>query len=268
MINGIEIIDAHCHIYPEKIAAKAVNGTDNFYGEHSVGKGTVEDLISREEKAGVDGFIVQSVATTPHQVASINNFIATEVAKNPEKLTGLGTLHPESEDIKADVLNLLSLGLKGVKLHPDIQAFKLDDYRCLKIYELCEEYNLPVLIHTGDNRYDYSNPNRMVPILETYDKLTVIGAHLGGWSIWDEAVMAYKDFKNFYVDCSSSFHYITKDTATKVIRTYGADKVLFGTDYPMWEAKDELEFLLSLPLDENEIKCILNMNTKKLFNLE
>ena len=268
MIKGFEIIDAHCHIYPEKIAAKAVNGTDNFYGEHSVGLGTVEDLISREEKAGVDRFVVQSVATTPHQVASINNFIATEVSKKPEKLIGLGTLHPESEDIKGDVKNLLSLGLKGVKLHPDIQAFKLDDYRCLKIYELCEEYNLPVLIHTGDNRYDYSNPNRMVPILETYDKLTVIGAHLGGWSIWDEAVKAYKDFPNFYVDCSSSFHYITKETATKIIKTYGADKVLFGTDYPMWNAADELEFLLSLPLDEIEIKCILNMNTKKLFNLE
>lgn len=268
MINGIEIIDAHCHIYPEKIAAKAVNGTDNFYGEHSVGTGTVEDLISREEKAGVDRFIVQSVATTPHQVASINNFIANEVAENPVKLTGLGTLHPDSVDIKADVQNLVKLGLKGVKLHPDIQSFKLDDYRCLKIYELCEEYGLSVLIHTGDNRYDFSNPNRMVPILETYDKLTIIGAHLGGWSIWEEAVDAYKNFKNFYVDCSSSFNYISKDAAKRIIRTYGAEKVLFGTDYPMWDAKRELEYLLSLSLDEYEIKCILNMNAKRIFNLE
>ena len=268
MINGIEIIDAHCHIYPEKIAAKAVNGTDTFYGENSVGKGTVEDLLEREQKAGVDRFIVQSVATTPHQVASINNFIANEVSKNPVNFTGLGTLHPESEDIKADVQNLISLGLKGVKLHPDIQRFKLDDYRCLKIYELCEENDLPVLIHTGDNRYDFSNPNRMVPILETYEKLTVIGAHLGGWSIWNEAVEAYKNFGNFYVDCSSSFNYIDKDTAKRVIRTYGAEKVLFGTDYPMWDAKTELEYLLSLSLDEYEIKCILNMNAKKLFNLE
>ena len=127
---------------------------------------------------------------------------------------------------------------------------------------------MPVLIHTGDYRYDFSNPNRMVPILETYDKLTVIGAHLGGWSIWEDAVKEYKDFPNFYVDCSSSFNYITPEVATKVIKTYGADKVLFGTDYPMWEAEEELKFLLSLPLDESEIKCILNMNAKKLFNLE
>jgi len=267
MIKGITVIDAHCHIYPEKIAAKAVNGTDNFYGENSVGKGTVSELFQREESAGVDKFIVQSVATTPHQVASINNFIACEVGKNPQKLIGLGTLHPESEDIKADVEHLLSLGLKGVKLHPDIQRFKIDDYRCLKIYELCEQNRLPVLIHTGDNRYDYSNPNRLVPILKTYEDLIVIGAHLGGWSIWETAVDEYKDFENFYVDCSSSFNYLKPETAREIIRKYGAKKVLFGTDYPMWDAKTELEYFFSLGLDEWEIKCILNMNANKLFGV-
>ena len=268
MVNGIFTIDAHCHIYPEKIAAKAVAGTDNFYGENSVGSGTVNDLVERGRKAGVDHFIVQSVATTPKQVSSINNFIAAEVANNPQLLTGLGTLHPESEDIAADVEQILSLGLKGVKLHPDIQAFKIDDYRCLKIYELCETKGLPVLMHTGDNRYDYSNPNRLVPILETYENLTVIGAHLGGWSIWEEACEQYKDCKNFYVDCSSSFNYLQKDTAKRIIKTYGADKVLFGTDYPMWSPEDELEYFLSLGLDEREIMSILNINAKKLFGVK
>ncbi len=268
MVNGILTIDSHCHIYPEKIAAKAVNGTDNFYGENSVGTGTAENLIKMGEKAGIDMFVVQSVATTPHQVKSINDFIAAEVAKNPQKLIGLGTLHPDSEDIKGDIEYLLSVGLKGVKLHPDIQACKIDDYRCLKIYELCEEKGLPVLMHTGDNRYDYSNPNRLLPVLQIYKNLTVIGAHLGGWSIWEEAVKSYKGIGNFYVDCSSSFNYLEKETAKKIIRLYGADKVLFGTDYPMWSPKIELEYFLSLGLDEWEINSILNINAKKVFSLE
>ena len=134
MVNGIYTIDAHCHIYPEKIASKAVAGTDNFYNTVSYGKGTVSHLIDDGVKAGIDKFIVQSVATTPKQVNSINNFIATQVSMNKERLVGLGTLHPESEDIKGDVEYLVELGLKGVKLHPDIQAFKIDDYRCLKLY--------------------------------------------------------------------------------------------------------------------------------------
>ena len=268
MVNGIFTIDAHCHIYPEKIASRAVAGTDNFYGENSVGTGTTENLLTLGTKAGIDMFVVQSVATTPHQVKSINNFISSEVAKSPDKFIGLGTLHPDSEDIKGDIEHLLSLGLKGVKLHPDIQAFKIDDYRCLKIYELCEEKGLPVLMHTGDNRYDYSNPNRLLPVLEIYKNLTVIGAHLGGWSIWEEAVEAYKGIENFYVDCSSSFNYIDKETAKNIIRAYGADKVLFGTDYPMWSPEAELQYFLSLGLENWEINSILNINAKKVFCLE
>lgn len=268
MINGIYTIDSHCHIYPEKIAAKAVAGTDNFYGGKSVGAGTVDDLIKSGTQNGIDKFIVQSVATTPKQVASINNFIAAEVEKRPELLVGLGTLHPESEDIKGDVEHLLSLGLKGVKLHPDIQAFPLDDPKCMQIYELCEQNGLTLLLHTGDYRYDYSNPNRLLPVLEKFKNLTVIGAHLGGWSIWDKACDAYKDIPNFYVDCSSSFNYIKPELARDIIRRYGADKVLFATDYPMWDYKTEIEYFLSLGLDENEIRSILSMNAKKLFNLE
>ena len=145
--NKYFVTDAHCHIYPEKIASRAVAGTDNFYHEHSVGSGTVEGLMEMGDKAGVDRYIVQSVATTPHQVKSINEFIAGEVKKHPGRLVGLGTLHPDSADIKGDVAHLMSLGLRGVKLHPDIQAFKIDDYRCLKIYELGEENRLPILMH-------------------------------------------------------------------------------------------------------------------------
>jgi len=267
MIEGIFTIDSHCHIYPEKIASKAVAGTDRFYDTQSVGAGTVEDLINRGGKAGIDHFIVQSVATTPHQVQSINNFIAKEVSENPEKLTGLGTLHPDSEDIKGDVEHLLELGLKGVKLHPDIQAFKIDDYRCLKIYELCEEKGLPLLLHTGDNRYDYSNPNRLLPVLDIYKNMTVIGAHFGGWSIWEEACQKYGGKPNFYVDCSSSFNYIDKTTAKKIIEAYGADRVMFATDYPMWDSEKEIEYFLSLGLDESQKKNILNINAKKVFNL-
>lgn len=268
MVNGYYVIDSHCHIYPEKIAEKAVGGTDRFYGVTSFNKGTISDLLEKGGKAGIDRFVVQSVATTPHQVKRINEFIAESVSSAPDKFTGLGTLHPESEDIVGDIEHLVSLGLKGVKLHPDIQAFKLDDYRCLKIYEECEKRGLILLMHTGDSRYDYSNPNRLLPILKIYKNLTVIGAHFGGYSIWDEASRQLCGIDNFYVDCSSSFGFIEKPQAKELIKRYTADKILFGTDYPMWDINAELEYFFSLGLDEREIKSILSLNAKKLFNLE
>ena len=265
--NKYYVIDSHCHIYPEKIASRAIAGTDNFYDVKSHGLGIVENLLEVGDKSGIDHYIVQSVATTPHQVGRINEFIAESVANSNGKMTGLGTLHPDSLDIEGDVRRVIELGLKGVKLHPDIQQFKIDDYRCLKIYELCEKEGLPILMHTGDYRYDFSNPNRLLPVMEIYTGLTVIGAHFGGWSIWEEAAERLSELPNLYVDCSSSLYYISSDTAKKIIETYGVDKVLFGTDYPMWLPEEELERFFKIGLTEDENKQIFSENAKRLFKL-
>ena len=264
MINGYEIIDAHCHIYPEKIAERAVHGTDTFYNIVSKRKGTAKDLIDEKESSKVDKFVVQSVATTPHQVKSINEFVAKEVALFGDFLIGLGTLHQNSEDMEGDVLHLLELGLKGVKLHPDIQNFKIDEEKYFPIYELCQKYKLPILMHTGDYRYDNSNPNRVIPVLETFKDLTLIGAHFGGWSMYDEASKKLCKYDNFFVDCSSSFYALDKADAKKIISRYGTDKVLFGSDYPMWDASEELEYFFSLGFSKEDNDKMLSKNIKKL----
>ena len=263
--NKFFAIDAHCHVYPEKIASRAVNGTDTFYNIQSVCDGTVKTLIEEGQKAGIDRFVIQSVATTPKQVSSINRFIAETVSAHNGMMIGLGTLHPDSECLESDVEEIISLNLHGVKLHPDIQQFKIDDYRCLKIYELCEKNQLPILMHTGDNRYDYSNPNRLLPVLNIYKDLTVVGAHFGGWSIWDEASEKLSGIDNFYVDCSSSFYSLDKDSIKRIILMYGCDRVLFGSDYPMWSPKKEVETLLSLGFTDEEYELMFHKNVERIF---
>ena len=265
-MKSYKIIDAHCHIYPDKIAQKASDSTGDFYKIPSLLDGKISTLLEHGEKAGIGHFVVQSVATTPKQVSSINNFIADSVANSNGKFTGLGTLHPDSDDIEADVREIIDLGLKGVKLHPDIQKFKIDDYRMLKIYELCEG-ELPILIHTGDYRYDFSNPNRMMPILDIYKNLPVIGAHFGGWSIWEEATQKLKEYKNFYVDCSSSLYAMTPEKAKELIMEYGTKRVLFGTDYPMWKPETEIEKFMQIDLTEKQREDIFYNNTAKLFGI-
>ena len=280
MINGkFNVIDAHCHIYPEKIASRAVAGTDAFYGGGlSLHKGTVSDLLKIGEKCGIDHFIVQSVATSPKQVGSINEFIAESVNQGGGKLTGLGTLHPDSENQEAEVKRIKELGLKGVKLHPDIQQFKIDDYRCLKIYEICEREKLPILMHTGDSRFDYSNPNRLLPILEIYEDLIIVGAHMGAWSLWDEAAEKLSGFKNLYVDCSSSLayegrmnhpnsdlEYLTTEHAKEIINKFGIDHVLFGSDYPMWAPQKDIEALLKMNFSDEEYRKVFYENAKRIF---
>ena len=269
MVNGNYVIDAHCHIYPEKIAARAVAGTDAFYGTTArCPHGTVTELLEVGAKAGTDHFIVQSVATTPKQVRSINEFVAASVAESNGKLTGLGTMHPDCEDIPGEIRHLKELGLKGIKIHPDIQARPLDDPGFMVMYECCEREELPVLMHTGDYRYDFSNPNRLVPLLEHFPDLTFIGAHFGGWSIWEEATEKMAKYQNLYVDCSSSFPFMEHpEISVKLIRAYGAHRVLYGTDFPMWSPVEEIEHFLALALTEEERRMIFSENAKKLFGL-
>ena len=264
MVGKYKIIDAHCHIYPDKIAQKASDATGHFYDLPSSLDGKVSTLIDHGDSAGIDHFVVQSVATTPHQVSSINNFIAKAVEESGGRFTGLGTLHPDSEDMAADVDEIIALGLKGVKLHPDIQRVRLDDPRMHKMYELCEG-RLPMLIHTGDCRYDYSNPNRMLPILDQYPELIVIGAHFGGWSIWEDATEKFKNYKNFLVDCSSSLYAITPQKAKDLIMEYGVERVLFGTDYPLWQPEIELERFMQIDLNDEQRADILYNNAARLF---
>lgn len=261
------IIDAHCHVYPEKILPAAVDATGHFYGEKPYHDGTVRQLMEDGQACGIRQFVIQSVATSPRQVHSINEFIAREVANRPDVLVGLGTAHPRSEDPAGDIRHLMELGLKGVKIHPDIQGFPADDPGYQAIYALCAREGLPLLMHTGDYRYDYSNPNRVLPMLRAYPGLTVIGAHLGGWSQWEQASEAMCDQPNLYVDCSSSLGYLSAETAGKIIRRYGAQRVLFGTDYPLHSLAEEVRLFFQIDLSDEERRLILSENARKIYGI-
>ena len=285
MIRQYSVIDAHCHVYPEKIAAKAVESTDHFYNTHAHGQGTVADLLAVGEAAGCDGYVIQSVASTPHHVESINRFIATAISEaesqgHSGKLTGLGTLHPDHPDLKGAVEDILSHGLHGVKLHPDMQKFHIDDEHAYPIYELCVEYDLPILMHMGDPRFDYSHPDRLYRVMRDFPTLTVVGAHMGGWANWDYACERLSDFQNLYVDTSSSMATAVKDYGIEphvtsltpehtasLIRRWGAEKVLFGTDYPMWPQADDLAVFFEMGLSEAENRMILSENAKRVFRI-
>ena len=262
------IIDAHCHIYPDKIADKAVEAIGQFYDLSMYYDGRYSTLIDFGSKIGVKHYVIFSVATTPKQVHSINNYIADTVKQSGGIMTGLGALHPDSETVEEDIAEIIALGLKGVKMHPDFQKFQIDDKKCYKIYELCQKNNLPVLLHTGDSRYDYSNPQRMKKVLEDFPNLTVIGAHFGGWSCWKEAAETLSSYSNFYVDCSSSFDWLTAGECRDLISAYGADHVLFATDFPMWNHESEYKRFTEINLSDEENRLILYKNAVRLFGID
>ena len=263
-----KVINAHCHIYPEKIASKAVEGIKDFYDLNMSLNGKTDDLIRDGNKVGVVHYLVHSVATTPKQVKSINEFISGEVNAYPDLFTGFGTLHPDSDDIEGDFNHLLDLGLKGVKLHPDFQLFALNELRAFDLGEVINDGDVPLLIHCGDFRYNYSNPEQLKPFLEEFPDITVIGAHFAGWSMWERATEELAEMPNLYVDTSSSLYSLSPETARDLIRGYGVEKVLWATDFPMWTSKSEMEMFNRIDLTDEERNKILYENAAKLLGLE
>ncbi len=262
----MEIIDAHAHIYPEKIAKKATDTIGVFYDiEMEMSAGTAENLIKDGKKAGVSRYVVHSVATTAHQVRSINNFIKTEMETYPEFI-GFMTLHQDltEEEVKNEINWAIENGFKGIKLHPDFQKFNIDDEKVEKFYKYAEK--LPILFHIGDDRYDFSKPERLVKVAKKYPNVTFIAAHFGGYRCWESASI-YKGLNNIYFDTCSSLPFITPEKAKEIITMLGVEKFFFATDFPMWDATSELERFNRIDLTEEERQLIFSGNIKRLLGL-
>lgn len=257
----MKVTDCHCHIYPEKIAQRAVAGVGAFYGrEMHAPDGAATGLLKACANSPIRRFIVHSVATKPEQVRSINDFIASACHEHPE-FVGFMTLHQDFPDIEGEIERACALGLQGIKLHPDTQRVNMDDPRLLRIYEAAEG-RLPIIMHCGDYRYDFSHPRRMAKILRTFPDLVVNAAHFGGWSIFDLALEHLED-ADCYLDMSSSIEFIGLRRTAELCRAYGCHRMMFGSDFPMWQPVAELERFLEAGFAEDELALMLWDNAQR-----
>ncbi len=258
-------IDFHAHIFPDKIAVKASANVGAFYNIPMNYDGKVSTLLQLGDLGKIDCFVVHSVATVPEQVENINNFIISTVKKHAGKFIGFATIHPDYHNIETEINRIITLGFKGIKIHPDFQRFEINSIKACKIYEIIEG-RLPILIHTGDYRYEYSKPDRLAQILDMFPRLDVIGAHFGGWSEWDIAARTLSG-KNIYVDTSSSLYALTPQKARQLINAFGIDYTLFGSDYPMWNPVNEIDLLEKISLTYEETEKIMFKNAERLLKL-
>ncbi len=261
----MNITDFHTHIYPEKIADKATQSICKFYDTPSSMHGTSEELLRLGREAGINRFVILPVSVKADKVKAINDFTVSEVSAHPE-FEGFGTLHAEMENIADEVERIASLGLHGVKLHTDMQGFDIDDPRMFEAYEAMEG-KLTLIVHSGDPRpgYDSSHPRRLRHVIDNFPHLRVIAAHLGGWSCVDIAKEYLLD-TDCFVDMSSSLMYITKEESIEAIKAFGTERVLYGTDYPLWNPINEVNTFLSLPLTSSEKEVIAYKNASYILD--
>lgn len=257
----MHVTDCHCHIYPEKVAERAVQSVGAFYSiPMDAPGGTAEVLLDACKGSPIDRFIVHSVATKPSNVQSINDFIAAQCAEHPE-FVGFATLHQDYPEPEAEIERAMALGLRGLKLHPDTQAVDMDDPRLMRIYEAIEG-RWPLIVHTGDYRYDHSHPRRLKRVLQAFPNLVVDAAHFGGWSIYDLAVEFLED-ERCYLDMSSAQALLGPRRTAELVRIYGCERIMFGSDFPMWDPVSELDAFCALPFAEDELTMMLQGNAER-----
>ncbi len=266
------IIDAHAHIFPDKIADKVAHSICNFYGFYAdepdtIVSASVQKLLEQGKEANISHYLVSSVAVTEQQTTHINDFLLETSASHPQ-FTPLCALHPDYADYETELDRAVAGGMRGVKLHPDFQRFNMDEERYLPFFRAIAKRNLPILMHMGDARYDFSSPERLGRLMRAVPDLVVTAAHFGGYSRWEEVVKHLEKSDRLYFDTCSSLGFLSNESAMRLIDHYGADKFLFGTDFPIWNASQEIEKIHALGLSEAEEAMIFAKNFCKLYKLD
>lgn len=263
------VIDTHAHIFPAKIAAAAAEATGRFYEtaltptrpalETMISHGgTSEELLACAREAGISQLLVFSCATTAKQVDSIINFILRECEAHPEFI-GAGTMHIDYPDFEGVCTRMCDAGIRGIKLHPDIQHFAVDDPRLLPLYEIMQAKGMYLISHTGDNRYHFSNPPQLLHLAELFPRMDFICAHFAGWSEWELAQRIMRR-DNIFMDTSSTIGFSGPELAKKAFDAFDPTHIFFGTDYPMWDPKTELQTILDLGLPDEILEGVLHTN--------
>ena len=258
-------IDFHSHVYPDAIAPKAADSIREFYhlGDDAM-DGKVETLLEQGTKAGIEKFVILPVALRPSRTRHINDFILGEVAKE-DRFYGYGTIHAGMENLCEEVEYIMENGLRGLKMHPDSQVFAIDDPRLFPVYDMIGD-KLPILFHMGDHRFDYSHPARLRKVLDLFPKLRVIAAHFGGYSMYDTAAELLYD-KDCFFDVSSSLMFMEEGVAEKYINHYGANRLVYGSDFPMWDPVGEMERFMRLKLTDSQREQIAHITAEGILGI-
>jgi predicted TIM-barrel fold metal-dependent hydrolase len=182
------VYDIHTHIFPDKLAVKAVANIGGYYGIKMQCPGTSDALESYLKELPNMRFVVSSAALKEESMRAGNDFLLGEADKKPSFIP-FSSFYPfmSVSDAEKELLRVKERGSKGIKLHPDFQKFNIDDPHAIEIYKICEQLGFPVLFHVGDINTDYSTPTRVYNVANKLPGLKIIAAHLCGYSVWDEA---------------------------------------------------------------------------------
>lgn len=273
------IIDIHTHIFPDKIAYKTLRRMEQSIYECQGIKVNAEatalrsDLSKTTIEAGIDKSIICPVATNITQPAKLNA-LASEINETTDEthLFSFGAIHPDNENYKEIIDDIVARDLKGVKLHPDYQDKLFSDIKYQRIVDYAAEKDLVIVIHAGEDigipAEIHCTPDMILEMHKHMQPEKLVLAHMGGWRMWDEVEEKLLELP-YYLDTAICLNknveiYLDNEQFVRMVRKRRADKVLFGTDSPWYDQKRAIEDLKATGLTEEELELVLGENANKL----
>ena len=282
------IIDFHTHTFPDVIAQGAVEKLKQNSHTRPFSDGTAANLRASMLRAEIDASLVLPVATNARQVVHINDACIRMNGQADETgLYSLGCMHPDFENWHGELGRIAQAGLRGVKVHPPYQGMDFDDPKYLRILERAGELDLLVVTHAGLDvglpGAEQSTPDKLLRAIRNVGPLRLVLAHMGGWRCWDRVEQLLPG-SGVYLDTSFSLGPMTPlgdgyyqneqdlqrlDEAAllRLIRLFGTDHILFGTDSPWEDQASEVQKIQALPLTGVEKQAILGGNAARLLGL-
>lgn len=278
------IIDSHVHVYPpsfrerrQEIAQRDATFRELYANPDAV-LATADDLLAAMDQAGIDVAVAVGIGWTSLEVArEANGYLAECVARSGGRLLAFGSVNPAwGDDARAEVQRCAADGLAGIgELHPDTQGFSIDDVSLMgPLMALMKQMDMPLLTHASEpvgHTYPGKGtvtPDRLLRFIEGFPGQTVIAAHWGGglpvYALMPEVKAALADT---YFDTAASPFLYTPEVFPSLARIVGADRVLFGTDFPLIPHPRLLAQVRQSGLPAQEQALITGGNAARLFGL-
>ncbi len=278
------IIDFHTHIFPPQIKKNRSKYIDSdacfaiMYSSSDSKMVTADELINNMDKEGIDVSVVLNYGWTTHELCvETNDYILESIAKHPKRLVGFCSVQPRSLQAALDEIErCVKGGVKGVgEIRPDMQLLDLMDDEIMQPFiETIIKHNLTMLVHASEpvgHQYPGKGnitPEIIYPLITNFPDLTLVCAHWGGglpfYSLMPEVKEA---MNNVFFDSAASPFLYRPQIYTQVIELLGAEKILFGTDYPLLPPSRLLKEIKSLDLTSEVEHLILAGNAQKLLGL-
>lgn len=225
--------------------------------------------------------VLTSYKVNEHRPSTRDVVKATQDLKNIFVVAGISYLNYKEKDLR-EISDYLKDGLvKGLKLYPGYEPFYPYDKRCQVIYDLAMEYDVPVMIHTGDT-YDarakirYAHPLNIDDVAVDNPQLRLVICHVGNPWIRDCMEVVYKN-ANVYADISGlvlgdfSSHFeefMLRQVKDMIIYAGEPKYLLYGTDWPICRMRSYLKFVNELRLSPESHEMIMWKNAARVFRLE